>query len=640
MADSQDNNVLGETGTKGTLIEDLQQSAEDDARLLATLNQKFKDMQKYKQDAEVRSRLNMMYYKGKHWRGWDEDKKALVTLSYPSAAKPVTVNLIRLGVRAHTSNIGKLTPQFRVIPMREDMINDTSILPKNPQTGMPILADPMTNEPISTIADGVDMQQADNASRVLNLHLERYLGSQVFEYIIKNGIILGLGVTKSYWDINREKGMGDVVTEPLSWFSFYYDSTCKDLIGFSDARVMCHYVQKDVNYIKEVFNYDITPDNKEYPEGGNIMDKKTPNSRADTVLLYEMWVKEMVPWSIGTGEIDPETGEEGQIKFNKFVYNVYTFVSTKLLDKKVNPLGEDDDGNGVHPFSAWPVEQCPDEVYPYGMVNDVRGVNQEINLRMTQISASASLTANPPIFVVKDSGIEETDITDIIGHVHEVAEKGLAPFSVQFNGVGADAYNSLNLHLKQFQDLFNMQDAALGRFTNGITSGSQLQILLDAGNAAVGILIENYKEYLKRLSKLVLLIMKNKLAAPRQYAFDTSKKVDIFTFDPSNLKVADVKVSIENNIGGKASFREEVMKMLQIGAIPKPIAWKLLGYNDIDDMERALQEERVFDAQMGVMAQEAQAAQQASMQSQESATQQGGMTQTQNQVAGVQQVMQ
>jgi hypothetical protein len=630
MADTQELSSNTNSGTAGTLVDEITKAAEDDTKLLNIVNQKFKDMQKYKQDAEIRSRLNMMYYKGKHWRGWNDDKKELMTLSFPSAARPVTINLIRLAIRAHVSNIGKLSPQFRIVPIKQDYINDPSQLPIDQQTQQPILNDPSTGEDLDSITAGPDMTMADNAGRVMNLHLERFLGATAMEYILKSGLILGLGLTKNYWDINREKGLGGMVTEPISWYSFFYDSTCKDLVAFRDARVMCHFVQRDVNYVKETFNVDVQADNKESPDGSNTIDKKTPSSQADTIIVYETWVKEMVPYENET--IDPETGEVIKLKHERFSYKVYTHTLTKMLAKQENPLGVDDDGNGVHPFCAWPVEQCPDELYPYGMVNDLRGINQEINLRYTQISAAANLTSNPPIFVVEDSGVEENDLTNIIGRTHTVKDKSLAPFSVTFSGLGADAYNSLNLLLKQFQDMANLQDAALGRPPAGVGSGAQLQILLDANNAATGMWVESYKEFLKELARKVLTIMRNKVEAPRQYAFDGGKGVDVFTFDPRNLRIADVKVSIENNIGGKASFRDEVFRLMQLNKLSTKSGLKLLGFQDVDDIDTAIKEEKVFDAQMGVVAKQAQLA----MQEQPQTPTEQGMQQVQNNVQNLQ----
>lgn len=634
MADTQDLNSTDSIQAQGTFVDGIIEAKEDDTKLLSLVNQKFKDMQKYKQDAEIRSRLNMMYYKGKHWRGWNEDKKELITLSFPQAAKPVTINLIRLAIRAHASNIGKLSPQFRIIPIKQDYANDPNSLPIDQQTQQPILNDPNTGEELDSVVDGPDMIMADDAGRVMNLHMERYLGATAIEYILKNGLILGLGLTKNYWDPNKEKGLGAAVTESISWYSFFYDSTCKDLVAFKDARVMCHFVQRDVNYIKETFDVDVQPDNKEVPDGSNTLDKKTPSSQADTILVYETWVKETTQYE--NESTDPETGEVVKVSHQRFNYQVYTHTLTKMLKKQTNPLGVDDDGNGVHPFCAWPVEQCPDEVYPYGMVNDLRGINQEINLSFTQITAAANLTANPPIFVVEDSGVEENQITNILGHVHTVKDKSLAPFSVTFSGLGADAYNKLNLLLKQFQDLANLQDAALGRPPAGVGSGAQLQILLDANNAATGMWVESYKEFLKELAKKVLTIMRNKTVAPRQYAFDGSKGVTSFTFDPRNLRIADIKVSIDNNIGGKASFRDEVFRLMQLNKLSVKAGLKLLGFQDIEDLDMALKEERAFDAQMGVIAKQAQVA----MQAQQQAPVDQGMQQVQNNVANLQAVQQ
>lgn len=634
MADTQDLNSTDSIQAPGTFVDGIIEAKEDDTKLLSLVNQKFKDMQKYKQDAEIRSRLNMMYYKGKHWRGWNEDKKELITLSFPQAAKPVTINLIRLAIRAHVSNIGKLSPQFRIIPIKQDYANDPSSLPIDQQTQQPILNDPSTGEDLDSVVSGPDMIMADDAGRVMNLHMERYLGATSIEYILKNGLILGLGLTKNYWDPNKEKGLGSAVTESISWYSFFYDSTCKDLVAFKDARVMCHFVQRDVNYIKETFDVDVQPDNKEVPDGSNTLDKKTPSSQADTILVYETWVKETAQYE--NESTDPETGEVVKVSHQRFNYQVYTHTLTKMLKKQTNPLGVDDDGNGVHPFCAWPVEQCPDEVYPYGMVNDLRGINQEINLSFTQIAAAANLTANPPIFVVEDSGVEENQLTNILGHVHTIKDKQVAPFSVTFSGLGADAYNKLNLLLKQFQDLANLQDAALGRPPAGVGSGAQLQILLDANNAATGMWVESYKEFLKELAKKVLTIMRNKTVAPRQYAFDSSKGVKSFTFDPRNLRIADIKVSIENNIGGKASFRDEVFRLMQLNKLSVKAGLKLLGFQDVDDLDMALKEERAFDAQMGVIAKQSQMA----MQAQSQAPVDQGMQQVQNNVANLQAVQQ
>lgn len=630
MADTQDNLSTTEMSPKSTLIEELQDSQEDDAKILMLVNQKFKDMQKYKQDAEVRSRLNMLYYKGKHWRGWSDDKKALINIPFPAAAKPVTINLIRLAIRAHASNLSKLSPQFRIIPIKQDYQNNPEALPIDQQTQQPILNDPSTGEPLDSVQSGPDMTMADDAGRVLNLHLDQFLGATATEYVLKNGLIMGLGITKNYWDINREKGLGGLVTEPLSWYSFFCDSTCRDLVNFSDARVMTHFVQRDVNYVKETFNEDILPDDKDSPDGSNVLDKKIPTSRADTVLVYETWVKEMVPYEINS--LDPVTGEPISSKYNRYVYKVYTHTTNKLLAKQENPLGVDDDGNGIHPFCGWPVEQCPDELYPYGMVNDLRGINQEINSLFTKISAAANLTSNPPIFVVEDSGVEEQDLTNIIGHVHTIKDKSLAPFSVTFSGLSQDCYNALDLLMRQFQDMANLQDAALGKPPAGVSSGAQLQILLDANNAATGLWVEAYKEFLKAMAKKLLLIMKNKIEAPRQYAFDGNNGVSVFTFDPRGLNVSDVKVSIENNIGGKASFREEVIRLIGMKVLTTAAGLKLLGYQDVEDLDTALKEEKVFDAQMGVIAKQAQL----SMQQQPAEPAEQGMQQVQNNVANIQ----
>ena len=73
---------------------------------------------------------------------------------------------------------------------------------------------------------------------------------------------------------------------------------------------------------------------------------------------------------------------------------------------------------------------------------------------------------------------------------------------------------------------------------------------------------------------------------------------------------------------------------MNTGAIAKPSGLKLLGYQDTEDLDRAMKEEQVFDAQMGLMSKQVQAEQQA--QQQVASPAQAGMEQVQNNVANLQ----
>lgn len=564
--------------------------ADDPNVILGICKRLFERSKTAKVNYEYQAMVNNEYYKGNQHLRANDARNVLVSMKSTGQGNKLTVNMIRLFLRAHISNIMRRKPRFRVIPVIDDSYYDASqtMLDEN-------------GKPKPALRTGAMVEMAKQGTDLLEYILDqnRFTDTE-FQHLL-SGFVTGHGYYEVEWDPAMQNAggfPGNVGIKQRSFWSVYKDDLSTDMAGLNDARWVIHVEPMDVRDIREKFNIDVEPDNKRSSSVFEMQSRVygVSSASSDSVLLYRCWVRVpyFKPYMVQVGDQQVQAEDGGGYIDHKIECYIHT--DNVFIKKIDDPLEI-----GEFPFACTAIEPVINEPYAHGLVKDLIPSQDQVNRRWTQIDRITSLNSNPIMILNKDSGIKKSDLNNRFGMVLMKEPDGLPPTIIQGASVPPSVIDALQMGIQQLQTLASAQDALLGKMPPGVTSGAQVQVILDSNVAATGTWINAFEACLRELARKVLKVAKAKYPQqPITYTtYNNRGQLVDLQFDPVKFNLQDVRVTIEEGLSNTTSGRiENAYTMFKLGLQGKQETLHKLDIENGTEIWKQRMQELVEEAKM------------------------------------------
>jgi hypothetical protein len=483
----------------------------------------------------------------RQWQGdiWDDQaiKQSNLEYDYKSRAH---INLVFSTIEA-------------IAPMLTDSRPITSVIPRQPY--MEKLAWKY-NEGLKYAWDTLDMQM------------------EIYKLVLY-GMIMKKGVLKIYYDPDKTFG-GDLCVENIDprdfgiapgYTDIWKSPYCWIRSPKSLSWIRSHFPEaKDVTAETTIFD-----DRKKAYKYGEATDATLSASFAT---VYEVWMKdeetmEEVTKDYETYEKYEENGEEKERKVTKtkkekqqkypngkFVY------FTKEVYLGTTPCDYD---HNLPPYVDFNDYVDPTSFLGIGEVDQIEGLNKEINLQFQAMMAHARRSNNPNYMVDIDQQIDPEELKDSfhIGGQHysfssSFGTKNPPIIPIEFANMNRDVYTILEMIPEAVKEVSGVRDISKGASgKKERQSASEIAILSESANTRTRQKVRNLEWTLKRVGYLLVRLMQQYYTEPRTiHTTDTENNIN-YTVIGNSLAQAIETIGPSAELRKKAEGTDNVRRDME-----------------------------------------------------------------------------
>ena len=365
-------------------------------------------------------------------------------------------------------------------------------------------ADIMDNypDPVIMARSADDEDAADTLSSIVPVVLDNCNFEQTYSDNNWDKLAFGTAVYAVTWNSDLQNGLGDIEISPVDMLSIYWEPGVKKLQDSQNIFVLSlvdkniledNYPQCEGKLIGSVLNdkqyhYD---DSVDVTDKAVVIDwyyKTRANGR--TILNYVKWVDDIVLYSSEDDEMHPEYATMGF-----YNHGMYPFVMDTLYREKGTPAG-------------------------FGFVDVMRSPQTDIDNLSADLLQNAKHGAKPRYFSRDENGINESEFMDVDNHqvVHVAGSLDDNHIKVIDHKPLDGAY--LNLYQQKIDELKETsgnRDFSQGSTAAGVTSGSAIAALQEAGSKGSRDMIKGCYRSFSEVCKLVIELMRQFYDTPRTF---------------------------------------------------------------------------------------------------------------------------
>jgi len=151
-----------------------------------------------------------------------------------------------------------------------------------------------------------------------------------------------------------------------------------------------------------------------------------------------------------------------------------------------------------------------------GDIDQIKPMNKQLNKREAQVTDILSLTANPPMIVNVNSGIEVDSLTNEPGLVIPTYSDVRAAASwLQPPNIPSALFEDIAMTRQNIDDISGVHDVTRGKRPAGLTSGVAIETLQEAAQTRLRLAARNLEWSLQEATRLIISIMWQFYAEPR-----------------------------------------------------------------------------------------------------------------------------
>lgn len=500
--------------------------------------------------------LNIAYYAGKQWLSYDKVNKKLIEPPKSPYKTRITANRIQPIVRTELAKITKSKPIMNVIPASD---SEEDIASAN-------IGDKVT----SYIEYELDCQKSDKECILWGLTTEA-------------------GYIKPFWDITKGDKIddttktGDINIDVVSPFEVKYDPSAKK---WSEVRWLAFEKARDVYYVKQMYNKDVTPDDTLV--SSNIFESQLKNLNSNFATAFKPMkngVKVTEYWEKPT----PKYPKGRRVTFANDVL---------LLSEEDIGFGENDNTERELPLFPFFHIKVPGRVQGMSIVEQLMPIQKEYNLTRSQIVDHRKYMTNPKW--IAESGTLIEDITDEPDQVIEYRPGSAPPHRDQPTDMSQGIYKNLEQCIEEFYFISGQQEVSHGSTPPGVTSGIAISFLEEQDDTKLGPSIANWIDCKQAYMSYLLKMIRFKYDIPRTIKLvGDNNKVEVMQFEGSQLTSTDVRIqegSMQQN--SKTAKLELVSNLVKLGLlnvqnpVEKDFALKLFDLDIGSELQKAEQEQQ------------------------------------------------
>lgn len=422
-------------------------------------------------------------------------------------------------VRDEDGNIGVLADHPRVKKQSAWMFN--SVMNKH--------ADIMDNfpDPVIMARSRDDEEVAKTLSSVLPVILENCNFEKTYSDNSWDKLCFGSAVYGIVWNSSLHNGLGDIEIRPVDLLNFYWEPGVQELqdsqnifvVSLMDKKLMEQvYPQTEgkltgTSLMEKQYHYDDSVDTTDKAVVIDWYYKTLVGTK--TCLQYVKWVDDIILYSSEDDDLHPEYRETGY-----YAHGKYPYVLDTLYREKGTPAG-------------------------YGYIDVMKSAQEYIDELGTDILENAKWGVKPRYFA-KDEGavnIEELrNLNQQIVHVAgSVDETHLRP--IDHKPLDSSYLQVYQAKIDELKETSGNRDFSQGSTSSGVTSGSAIAALQEAGSKGSRDMIKGSYRAFSDICELVIELIRQFYDAPRTFRITgETGQPEYVEFDNAPMQAGTVSV--------------------------------------------------------------------------------------------------
>lgn len=332
-------------------------------------------------------------------------------------------------------------------------------------------ADAMDNIPTANILprEESDAKSAEMLSKIVPLVMDKCRFQKKYYDVWFDKLISGGGIYKTFWDNSLSNGLGDVNIIEVDPLNLYWEPACEDI---QDSENVFHVDYMKNSAIKEQYPF---MDGKLAETAWDASTAMTYESveaqnkeHSDESVVYDWWYKKTV-------------GTKTVVHLCKFCNGEVLWASENV--KEFKETGYYDHGKYPFVFDVlFPIKGTP---FGFGYVDVMKSPQFVIDSLDESIVKYAKMAGKPRFFKKKTSQVDarqfanwDTDFVEVDGA--QLDEANLR--QIQLNPFPAFIPNHWQNKIEELKETSGNRDFSQGATTGGVTAGSAIMALQEAGS--------------------------------------------------------------------------------------------------------------------------------------------------------------
>lgn len=400
-------------------------------------------------------------------------------------------------------------------------------------------ADAMDNIPTANILprEESDAKAAETLSKIVPLVMDKCKFPKKYYDVWYDKLISGGGIYKAYWDNSLANGLGDINIIEVDPMNLYWEPGCENI---QESENLFHVDYMKNNTIKEQYPFMDGKLSDSAWDSGAIGTYSNAESQtkehSDESVVYDWWYKKRV----GT----------------KTVVHLCKFCNGEVLWASENTDAYKESGyydHGRFPFVfdvLFPVKGSP---FGFGYIDVMKSPQYVIDSLDESIVKYAKMAGKPRFFKKKNSQVDVEQFADWDNDFVEVDGSQLDETNlrqIQLNPFPQFIPNHWQNKIEELKETSGNRDFSQGGTNSGVTSGSAILALQEAGNKLSRTMIKSSYWAYEDLVYLVVEMMRQFYTEDRYFRIEAPNGEEQFVkFSNQDIKPVQTEYLTGEGIG-------------------------------------------------------------------------------------------
>lgn len=386
-------------------------------------------------------------------------------------------------------------------------------------------ADAMDNypEPIFLPRSKDDEDTARMLNSIVPCILERNKYRKTYSRTWDDKLVGGTCIVSVTWDADRENGLGDIAINRVDIMNCAWEPHLEDVQQSKDFFVV-DYIP--VDEVKE--RYPVLKDVSSEDLG--LTEYTTPDTESktkDKAAVFDWYYK-----------------RDGVLHFCKFCGETVIFASENEPEDYPHGFYE----HGRYPFEITPLFQLKDTCTGFGFIDITRAPQEQLDDLKCDILKNIKVNSQTRSLVSSNAGVNIDDLNDLSVDFVEASSGNLngVTYPLETKDIAGGALSIYNSLIEEIKDTTGTNDPANGAGAAGVTSGSAIAALQEAGGKISRDINKAGYEEFAGICELIIELMRQFYTPARWFRIiGEDKKPEYVEFDNSGLVAQNV--SVEGN---------------------------------------------------------------------------------------------
>lgn len=394
-------------------------------------------------------------------------------------------------------------------------------------------ADLMDNYPQPNLLprEEADQKDAEALSMIVPVVLEQNDFEETYDRVQMDKLKHGTGVYKIFWDKDKLGGLGDIGIRQVELVNLFWEPGKSDI---QDSANLFHVELVDREMLKDAYpelTFTGTGNTKivEFQHSDHI-------DTSDKCMVVDWYYK---VWQNG-----------------KQILHYIKYCEGQLLYATENTPGME---NGLYDHGLYPYEfdvlfEEKDSPAGFGYIDIMKDVQISIDNIWINFEENVVWNSKPRYFAKDSVGVNREQFADVRNGIVNITGNPDNIIPIRGIPVNGNAINLYQLKIDELKETSSNRDFSQGGTAAGVTSGSAIMALQEAGNKASRVIIKGSYRSFTRIVRMVVELIRQFYDQPREFRI-TGENGDAFVmYDNRNLNPASNMVMGVDMGGRKPVF--------------------------------------------------------------------------------------